>query len=920
MSGSESQALLEKGVPGLDISLAGELAKRLGEWPLAIEIASAMIKQRIWLGDSPENAAQSLLDTLHTEGPAGLEKDVGDLRHRNIESVLQGSLEMLGEDRIRLLELSIFPEDILIPLTAAATLWRLSKSRAEKMAQRLARHYLVTLDLARGSLRLHDFTRSWLANATENSTELHGRLADSWPNWMQLPDTYAWRWLTFHLARAGRQQEIEPLICNPMWLLEKFRATDLNALIADFEFLNPSAEVELIRGALLLSSHVIAKDPSQFSSQLVGRLLPHHERPAIREFLSILIAGARRPWLRPFTSALDTPGGSLIRTFEGHSLRVTAVAMTLDGRRAVSASTDNTLKVWDLESGRELRALEGHSKPVNSVAITPDGQIAVSASNDRTLRVWDLANGRELLTCHGHSDWVRSVAVSPNGKWFVSASDDKTLKIWDLANGRELQTLKGHGGWIRAVAIAFRGRRVVSASDDGTLNVWEAQTTGERLILDGHLGSVNAVAITPDGRHAVSASMDKHLKVWDLETGRELKNLEDHSDVVRGLAIAPDGRRVVCGSVDNTIKIWDLESGQQLATLFGHFAPINSVAIASDGRRAVSASDDKTIKLWDLQTAHRSQTLDNDMDPVDGIAIALDCRRAVSSSSRGTMKVWAMETGTELNTFELELSAVERRRTTSESRHKKFELRSRVMAISPGARRAISATDEGMKVWDLEAGIVVNTLTLPPSEIRSLWFSLDAAVTVDGHRAVIASDEEIMLWDLETGKRLRTAKTSSHWFSRVAISPDGWLVAASDRDSLKVWNLQTGHEARTFQGHSAHVNQVAISPEGLRLISASDDKTMKIWDLMTGRELSTLEGHSAGVTSIAVSPDGRWMISASRDNTLKIWNLRTGTPIATFTCDAPPTRCAICNDGRIVASDVRGRMYFLCLEVDPACC
>jgi WD40 repeat protein len=80
----------------------------------------------------------------------------------------------------------------------------------------------------------------------------------------------------------------------------------------------------------------------------------------------------------------------------GHSSSVDAVAVTSDGRLAVSASDDETLKVWKVGSGRELRTLAGHSGRVLSVALSGDGRLAVSASNDRTLRVWDLASGCEL--------------------------------------------------------------------------------------------------------------------------------------------------------------------------------------------------------------------------------------------------------------------------------------------------------------------------------------------------------------------------------------------------------------------------------------------------------------------------------------------------------------------------------------------
>ncbi|HEX9112548.1 MAG TPA: hypothetical protein VF845_13795 [Terriglobales bacterium] len=103
---------------------------------------------------------------------------------------------------------------------------------------------------------------------------------------------------------------------------------------------------------------------------------------------------AHRPWLRPLTPSLTAPGGPLIRTLEGHKKSVFDVMITPNGHLAVSASGDQTLRVWDLENGQTLRTLEGHKDRVSAAAVTPDGLRAVSGSYDRTLRLWDLENGQ----------------------------------------------------------------------------------------------------------------------------------------------------------------------------------------------------------------------------------------------------------------------------------------------------------------------------------------------------------------------------------------------------------------------------------------------------------------------------------------------------------------------------------------------
>src|SRR4029077_6163816 len=143
-------------------------------------------------------------------------------------------------------------------------------------------------------------------------------------------------------------------------------ATDVNLLIADYEtFVAESPELRLIRDALRLSAHVLGKDRAQISSQLFGRLLGHSE-PDLRALVEAARSRHQGPGLWPRTASLTQPGGALIRVLEGHANGVTAVAV-VDGRRAVSASYDRTLRVWDLESGQTLNTLEGHTAGVTAV-------------------------------------------------------------------------------------------------------------------------------------------------------------------------------------------------------------------------------------------------------------------------------------------------------------------------------------------------------------------------------------------------------------------------------------------------------------------------------------------------------------------------------------------------------------------------
>ena len=532
----------------------------------------------------------------------------------------------------------------------------------------------------------------------------------------------------------------------------------------------------------------------------------------------------KKPSLPPFN-----PHPGALRTLAGHTGSVDAVSLTPDGRRAVSGSWDETLRVWDVESGQCLRTLEGHTSLVTAVGLMPDGRRAVSGSWDKTLRVWDVESGQCLRTLKGHTDDVYAVSLMPDGRRAVSGSRDNMLRVWNLLTGKCLRILKGHTEWVRAVSLTPDGRRALSGSDDKKLRVWDVESGQCLRILKGHTEWVRAVSLTPGGCRAVSGSDDKTLRVWDVESGRCLRTLEGHTDCVLAVSLTSDGRRAVSGSRDNMLRVWNLLTGKCLRILKGHSSEIKAVDITPDSRRVVSGSEDRTLRVWNLQTGKCQYVLDG-------------------------YSSWFKADFTTLANVILQ----------------------RIMNGDRGLEKYLCGTQKG--------GMVLRVL------LSHFSFCVNAvSITPDGSRAVSGSgDNMLRVWDLQTGKYLRILEGHIFGVVAVVITPDGCRAVSGSRDgTLRVWDIQTGKCLRILEGHSGSVYVVGITPDGhTAILGISDrDNTIRVWNLRTGEFIAIYSGNDPISSVSMVNKKGDIVIGTSTGLVIfaRIMNPIQKSPVITAT-------------------------------------
>jgi WD40 repeat protein len=161
--------------------------------------------------------------------------------------------------------------------------------------------------------------------------------------------------------------------------------------------------------------------------------------------------------------------GTLRRTLGGGPA-LTRPAFSPDGTTLAAGSTDHTVHLWNLSTGRD-RVLRGHTDVVESARFSPDGSELVTASADHFARVWDVATGRTTLVLRGAFARVSDASFSPDGRWIVTAGPGKA-GLFDARSGALLFYLQGHRGPLTSASFAADGQTIVTSGADGTVRTY----------------------------------------------------------------------------------------------------------------------------------------------------------------------------------------------------------------------------------------------------------------------------------------------------------------------------------------------------------------------------------------------------------------------------------------------------------------
>jgi WD40 repeat protein len=350
------------------------------------------------------------------------------------------------------------------------------------------------------------------------------------------------------------------------------------------------------------------------------------------------------------------------RTFPGGTGRV---VINPDGRTAV-ATMDFEVLLWDIEQWREGWRLLGHTIWISALAVSQDGRLALSGASDGTMRLWNRTGQDELRRFVTDGTPLTAVDVSPDGRYLLAGDFNGETTLWDIERGEEVRRFRSEAS-IAPGAVAFSpdGRAALVGcvdvfGDSGatSLVLWEVESGEEAGRFEGHRTGLRSVAFSPDGRTALAGSqnLDEEgeagdLILWDVESGDLIRRFDTTEDIT-GIAFSADGSRALASSAYSfNLMLFDVATGEEIRRFEGHEGPVFTVAFSPDERGALSSAEDATIVLWDIETGEVIRRYRGHDRGIWAFDISPDGRYLISGSGDGVVILWDFETGEELRRF-----------------------------------------------------------------------------------------------------------------------------------------------------------------------------------------------------------------------------------------------------------------------------
>lgn len=555
----------------------------------------------------------------------------------------------------------------------------------------------------------------------------------------------------------------------------------------------------------------------------------------------------------------------------------------------------------------------GHTREINSVGFSRDGVYLVSASSDKSVKLWDVHTGRLIRTFHGHISEVRAAALSPDNNLIYSTSHDEGVLVWDVRSGRLLRSFGKSDRGTGVMALSPDGRLVaLERRKSNAVGIWDTATGKLLRELNGHKADVWSAAFFPDSKHLITASTDQTLKIWMARSGQMMRTIRQPAHI-KSVAVSGDGSLIVSASnyPYGDVRLFRARDGAQTQKMgkdseFVTVSPDGS-RILSIHRREASLGDlhpGAELRLWDSGTGSLLLNVDDGV----GSPMSRPRPRVVAFSPDGKSFAWAGERTAV--SYDLQLRTLDGRvvRQFGEASPKMM-----FSDFSPDGRYLITSVwaENRAEVQIREAvnGRIVQQFPIAPlvdNNGSAAWFG-HGAVSPNGQQLIVGGPKAT-IYDFSSGHLLHQLDENvpesqkKEDYQRPSYSPDGSRVAAiADRYLVAVWDANSGQFIKmlgpVYDGaRSIHAFKFFGGTD--RLILGLDDR-VEILKLTTGT-LDVALNVGSPVMGMDVRRQKDLIALATAGGGVQIWDLETRNIVQTLMPDRAASSVHFSPDGNLL--------------------
>jgi WD40 repeat protein len=523
------------------------------------------------------------------------------------------------------------------------------------------------------------------------------------------------------------------------------------------------------------------------------------------------------------------PGGS--RVWRA-TLPVPATRASFAGRAGiVVGDARGRITVVGLD-GRVQRVIDDAAEPaVRTLATTGDGRLLAAAGDGQTIRVFEVATGKRLYEFE-QGGLVTHLAFSRSGRRLASAGANKVAHLWDMRLGpRSLKEVGGQAGRVLDAEFSPRGSLMVTASTDGSARVFEIATARLAATLIGHTNLVRTAVFDSKGDFVVTASRDKTAAVWKSATGLRVVQLAGHGAAVLSASFRPHALQVLTASADGTSRLWDPQIQPPSRKVLPRVGPVAALArggafIAVGGRRMhiLAARPLRAVRTIPFRGAA-------------AVAVSRDGRLVAAGGSAGT-SLYLTSSGQRVASFKERPQALalipDGTLYAGDARGLwMLRLGARPRRLAEGAVSALAANNDGRLIATggpngvvtlrRGNGSLVAHLMGHRNRVNSVMFSPN-----DRLLATASRDKDVRIWSVQAGKSIAVASIHFGNVDQASFSPDGrWIVTAGPA-TAGLLRVPDAEELLLVRGHAKPLTGAVFATND-RIVTASRDGTVRTY-------------------------------------------------------------------------------------------